>query len=363
MTLKEQLFSRKTVMELAERIQRVYPDFPKDAFVRDCVKAFGPLELKERMHHVAGMLEQHMTSDFESNLTIFTEVLKNIEESMFVYGAIQRYIERNGNNDVYVDLALRKLGEFTEAFSAEFAIRPFFNNYPDKTLAIVQEWASSDNYHIRRLASEGSRPGLPWAQHINIDYKDGAKCLDKLYYDDMRYVTRSVANHLNDIAKIDPMYVIDTLKRWISSNKQEAKEMDYIIHHSLRTLIKQGHPLALEMIGYGSTPKIEISPIELDPTRLVIGETLAFTIQLEAKETVDLLLDYIITYPTKHGRTTEKVYKWMTIKAVKGKSYTLSGKRPFKHLSTRTMRPGTHQIAIQINGTKLQEITFELYEE
>jgi 3-methyladenine DNA glycosylase AlkC len=47
-----------------------------------------------------------------------------------------------------------------------------------------------------------------------LDYKRTIEILDNLYFDKSRYVTRSVANHLNDISKIDGDLVVDVLEKW-----------------------------------------------------------------------------------------------------------------------------------------------------
>jgi|TARA_Y100001960_G_C14734217_1_gene859374 3-methyladenine DNA glycosylase AlkC len=44
----------------------------------------------------------------------------------------------------------------------EFAIRTFLKNFPEKTMEYIQIWSKNENYHVRRLASEGIRPNLPW---------------------------------------------------------------------------------------------------------------------------------------------------------------------------------------------------------
>lgn len=73
---------------------------------------------------------------------------------------------------------------------------------------------TQQNQHQKRLTSEGLRPKLPWAIGITLDYREGAKPLENLYYDSGRYVTRSVANHLNDISKMEPSYVLSRLNEW-----------------------------------------------------------------------------------------------------------------------------------------------------
>lgn len=122
------------------------------------------------------------------------------------------------------------------------------NEFPEETFERIKKWSKSDHYHQRRLASEGTRPSLPWCIKIDLDYKKPLEILDSLYADKTRYVTRSVANHMNDISKKDPKLVIETLKRWNSEGKQDIKEMDFIISHSLRTLVKDGNKDALKLL-------------------------------------------------------------------------------------------------------------------
>ena len=112
----------------------------------------------------------------------------------------------------------------------------------------MKQWSKSDHYHFRRLASEGTRASLPWGIKINLDYKKPIEILDGLYYDNTRFVTRSVANHMNDISKKDASLVLDILKKWKDSKKQNKKEMDFIISHSLRTLVKDGNKEALDFL-------------------------------------------------------------------------------------------------------------------
>jgi 3-methyladenine DNA glycosylase AlkC len=122
------------------------------------------------------------------------------------------------------------------------------NEFETETFEQMKLWSKSDHYHLRRLASEGTRASLPWGIKINLDYKKPIEILDDLYYDSTRFVTRSVANHMNDISKKDAVLVLDTLKRWKDSKKQNTKEMDFIISHSLRTLVKDGNKEALNFL-------------------------------------------------------------------------------------------------------------------
>jgi 3-methyladenine DNA glycosylase AlkC len=176
-------------------------------------------------------------------------------------------------------------------------------------------------------------------------------------------VTRSVANHLNDISKIDPLFVLNKLRTWAQSNKQDRKEMGYIIQHSLRTLVKKGHPQTLLFLGFKPNPRINIIDFTLSSNQIHKGDVQEFELVFDAHETTNILIDFIVTYPTKHKRTTNKVYKLMTIKAEQGKRYPIKGRRKFDDMSTRKIYPGTHKIEIQINGKIVVSEEFDVLDE
>lgn len=159
----------------------------------------------------------------------------------FIYAPYGYFVSTYGCNEEYLSISLDALHDLTKRFSVEGPIRVFLNTFPRETLACMNDWVTDEHYHVRRLVSEGTRPLLPWAQRINIEYTQGIPLLDVLYYDPTRFVTRSVANHLNDISKKDPDLVVFILKRWKKESKQNPKEMNYIIKHALRTAIKDGH--------------------------------------------------------------------------------------------------------------------------
>ena len=350
MTLKEELFNRETVQVLADLIKNVYGPFDEKEFVNECERSFSPLELKERMSSVREQLYHYLPKDYIESVEILSEALSHRKQGGFIFGSVLEYIEAYGCTDEHVDYSLNKLGELTSALSSEFAVRPFFNKYPEKTLSIFEKWSRSDDFQIRRLASEGARPSLPWAMKINVDYKLASRQLDNLYYDTERFVTRSVANHLNDISKIDPLFVIEKLSQWQKEEKQKQEELDYIFNHSLRTLIKKGHPETLELLGYNLNPSIEVGGISFVKENITIGENLEFKFNINSLEDTKLMIDYTIYYPSNTKRRNRKTYKLKVIEALKENSYEVKGKRSFKEISTRKMKPGLHEIEVQING-------------
>ncbi len=349
-TLKEELFNRDSVTLLGSQISKIDSTFPITEFVQTCLLQFPKQELKERMTQVTKALIEYLPNNYPSNLVLLDEAISNGPNGMFIYGSVLEYIETVGCTEDYLDLSLEYIGIFTKKLSGEFAIRAFLNQFPIKTLSKIMEWSLSEDYHRRRLASEGVRPSLPWAKKINIDYKEGSLSLHNLYYDSERYVTRSVANHLNDISKIDPDFVLNTLLKWRKEDKQDPKELEYIINHSLRTLVKKGHPKTLEFLGYKMDPNIFISGFSLDKSTIHIGDKLGFMCTIKSNENTKLIIDYKVIYPTKLGKTTSKVYKKGVLEVEKDVEYRVSGTRSFKPISTRTFYEGKHRIELQING-------------
>ena len=185
--------------------------------------------------------------------------------------------------------------------------------------------------------------------------------LDNLYVDKTRFVTRSVANHLNDIAKLDASLVIETLKRWKASKKQNEKEMDFILSHSLRTLVKDGNAEALELLGYSSTPSIEVHNFQIESAELRIGESLTFSFEIKAKKDEALMVDYVLYFQTKTGKLSPKVHKIKKLNIQKNKPVNISKKHPFRvNMTTRKLYAGEHRLVLQINGQAYGEVIFYL---
>ena len=99
-------------------------------------------------------------------------------------------------------------------------------------------WSKDENECIRRLASEGCRPALPWGQALTGFKKDPAPILPilrQLKADPSLHVRKSVANNLNDISKTHPDLVMELAKDWYGKNAYT----DWIVKHGCRTLLKK----------------------------------------------------------------------------------------------------------------------------
>jgi len=368
-SLKDELFNPTKVAQIAHEIQEVHNSFNVEGFVQDTVDKFPELELMARIYHIREMLKKYLPEEYVESTNILLKALpseldpskRDDDFGDFIYAPYSNFVVSYGCSEAYVDFSLEALREMTKRFSVEFSIRDFINVFPDETLAMLEVCAVSDNYHERRLASEGLRPKLPWAKKLTIDYTLPLQHLELLYSDKTRYVTRSVANHLNDIAKIDAPLVIETLKRWQASKKQEPKEMAFIVSHALRTLVKQGNEEALAMLGYVKKPPIEVGDVVLKSSTIQIGEALEFELVLLAKDEAMLMVDYIVHFCTKAGKLSPKVHKLKKISLKKDEKILLSKRHPFKaNMSTRTLYAGEHLLEVQINGTIVHSERFEL---
>jgi len=368
-SLKDELFNPAKVQKIASEIQAVYADFKQEKFKAEVASLFPQLKLKERINHIRDMLAKYLPDDYREATDILLNALPEELDTNkydndfgdFIYAPYSQYVAAFGCNREDLSFSLQALREMTKRFSVEYAIRDFINNYPEETLSVLEECSLSSNYHERRLSSEGLRPKLPWAKKIKTAHNKALLILDNIFYDKTRYVTRSVANHLNDISKIDPLLVIATLKRWKASEKQESKEMDYIISHALRTLVKEGNKDALELLGYLQDPAIDINDFELKNINVHIGETLHFHFDLKANEACKLLIDYIIYFQTKNARPSSKIYKIKKLSLKKDQILKIEKRHFFKaNMSTKKLYKGEHKVELQINGKLYASEVFHL---
>jgi 3-methyladenine DNA glycosylase AlkC len=358
-SLKDQLYNPNKVAFLSAKVKMAHHDFDHEAFQKEINLQLPDLELKARMHAIAAALKNHLPMDYRTATNIIINALPApLDETKsdndfgdFIYAPFAHFVVSNGCNANDLMFSLAALKEITKRFSVEFAIRPFLNHFPDETLKELENWAADKNYHVRRLASEGTRPKLPWAEKINISIEATLPILNLLFSDQTRYVTRSVANHLNDISKINPELVLSLLQQWQEKGIQAGKEMDFIKTHALRSLVKSGHNKTLTYLGFAATNNVVLKNLE-HSNSISIGENLAFSFALFAEEDLDLLIDYILYFCNKAGKTSnKKVFKLKKIALKSGIEQRISKKHPFKaNMSTRKLYPGLHRIEIQVNG-------------
>jgi 3-methyladenine DNA glycosylase AlkC len=237
----------------------------------------------------------------------------------------------------------------------------FLQDDLDRTLSIIKKWTVNENAHIRRLASEGTRPRLPWAVRVKTLLEKPSHCfpiLQDLKADNEKYVQKSVANHLNDISKDHPEIMLQLVKSWDNTNQSTQ----WIIRHAARTLVKKGNRQALALFGAGRKPQINLRKFALNTSRLQLGDNLEFELELVscAKKEQQLIIDYRIHYVKASGHTSPKVFKLKTATLKPGQPLTLRKKHPVKNFTTRKHYSGRHLIELLINGRSINSLPFQL---
>lgn len=364
-TLKESLFNEESVAGFAAAIQGVYPVFDVEAFLAGVFdEAWPGRALMERMRHVTTVLHAGLPADYQKAAALLIEAAPRLPGGGFIDMVPCDYAAVYGLDDLAASIPL--LEEATKLTSAEFAIRPFIEKYPAPMMAQMLAWAGHEHAGVRRLASEGCRPRLPWGIRLQGLVEDPAPILpilEKLKHDPEESVRRSVANNLNDISKDHPGVVLDLLRRW---NAAEAghKEIEWITGHALRTLVKAGDPRALELLGYPADPQITVRQVRVEPQRVAIGQAVTLTYELESTGETDqnLMVDYVVYLLRANGQQTAKVFKHKKITLEPGQAVQIQKKQSFRPVTTRRYYPGAQAIAPQINGRQFERVEFELVE-
>ena len=350
------LYNEELIVSLSHKLKANYGKFDSDRFRKSIFSEdWNQKGLKERMMHIAVTLHKFLPSDYRKSIKILKPVSSHFKgfEYMFFPGYVELY-----GLDRYEE-SISALEHFTEFSSSEFAVRPFIKKYNNRMMKQMEIWAESSNHHIRRLASEGCRPRLPWAMALSEFKKKpdpALKVLEKLKNDESEYVRRSVANNLNDISKDNPCILVDVAKRWIGKNK----DTDKLVKHACRTLLKQGNPEILGMFGIVKPSHISIEQFVVQKSAK-IGENLAFSFILKTDKCKlgKLRIEYAIDFMKSNGKLSRKLFK-VSESDYSGQNKVVTKHHSFKYISTRKYYTGIHGLAVIVNGQELANDNFVL---
>jgi 3-methyladenine DNA glycosylase AlkC len=258
------------------------------------------------------------------------------------------------------ETSVSALEQFTKYSSSEFAVRAFILKDEPKMMDQMLNWASHEDEHIRRLASEGCRPRLPWATTLTTLKKNPTPILpilEKLKRDPSLYVRKSVANNLNDISKDQPHLLKQIVREW----KGQHPNTDWILKHASRSLLKKGDVEALQLFGYTSAAHIFIQNFTLSSAQLSLGDTLTFTFNVinESSESQNLRIEYGIDFMKANGKQARKIFH-LSQKTYSCGTTHLTKEHILKNLSTRKHYEGMHGICILVNGEEKANAEFTL---
>ena len=334
-------------------------------------------ELKQRCTHIATVLRNFLPPDYKEAIAKILELLDYEEKTqpdfaviddakfglMLDYGWIlDNFVEQYGLDDY--ETSIKAIERITQFASCEFSVRPFIIKYPDKMMAQMLAWSKHEHWGVRRLSSEGCRPRLPWAMALPKLKENPAPIipiLENLKNDVSKFVRLSVANNLNDIAKDNPEIVIGLVRKW----QGQSENIDWIIKHGCRTLLKQGNVEAMEIFGFGSAIKnIRIEDFRISTPKVKIGNSLEFTFKLlnNNQRKTNIRLEYGVYYQKVNGTLSKKVCKISEKEYAENSVTQIIRKHSFKVVTTRVLHLGLHQVSIIINGNEFEKYDFELIE-
>ena len=358
--LLKNMYNREYLHRLATTIQAEYSSFEVEEFIESIMdETWANLELKGRIRQITVNLQKYLPENYSEALGIIDKVIKSYGSWLEGFGIyFPTFVEIYGQDEKNWDLSMAALERYTCYASAEFAVRPFIINHEERMMAQMFEWSKHENEHVRRLASEGCRPALPWGQAL-VKFKQDPSpilpILEQLKEDPSQYVRKSVANNLNDISKTHPDLVAKLAKEWHG----KSENLDWIVKHACRTLLKKGHRDVLEIFGFNDVA-IGVKDFELNKTSASIGAEIAFFFTISTKEATKVRLEYGIDFVKANGSRNRKIFQIseVTLKANQTKTYEKP--HSFADLSTRKHYVGTHSITLIVNGEERGTLDFEL---
>ncbi len=357
------LFNKAHLQRLSKALLAADPNFDAATFNK-LMPQLEPLEMKGRVQLIRDELFARLPSSYTKAVQIFLLSVRKEKLSGFDLWPYTEFVQTYGLK--HLKISLDALKELTMHFTSEWAIRPFLKAHPKEALAYLEKCSKDKETNVRRWASEGSRPRLPWGERLPDFIKDPSattQILENLKFDSELFIRKSVANHLNDIAKDNPLFVIRILKDWKkSAGAQHTEKIDWIIRHALRSLIKAGNPMALQLIGVSKETRVELRNFKIDKKNVKLGDriTFNFSIHSQSKKDQKIVIDYIIHFVKANGKTAPKVFKLKTLELPANKHIQILKNHHLKKISTRVFYAGVHKLEIQVNGQVLNSCQWKL---
>lgn len=360
------LLNPALVQEAASHLRRHWRGFDAAAFTAQATQGLEALEMKARAMQICAALEATLPEDFDRAAGLLESALApmlgdevagpaglkhGLESGLrgWILWPAGEYVARRGL--VQPERALSALHAITQRFTAEFAIRPLIVQHPALCFTTLQSWTADPSAHVRRLVSEGSRPRLPWGLRLQALVKDPSPTLPllrALQDDHSEYVRRSVANHLNDIAKDHPALVATWVKEHLTDAPAARRAL---LKHASRTLVKQGHAPTLKAWGLGAD-FAGTATLTVAPALVAVGDKVQLTLSLTsiAKKAQTLVVDYAVHHVKADGSTSAKVFKGWSLSLPPGGSVTLQKLHSMRPITTRRYHAGQHGVTVQVNG-------------
>ena len=352
------IFDVARIEKFAADTKVVWPGFDDAGFRAHAMNGLDDLGIMQRMRQIASAYDRTLPQDYETALAVLRDMAPSIQLG-FAGIVLSEFVLMRGLDDF--QRSMEALAFFTRFGTSEFAIRPFIERDPGAALSVMHGWTEDENEHVRRLASEGARPRLPWSFHLKALIADPElvlPILERMKADPSLYVRKSVANHLNDISKDHPDWLIGRMLDW----DQSAPETGWIVKQALRTLVKKGDARALELIGASGKAEVLVDDFSVVPRNVSLGGkvTISARVKSSGSRMQKIVADYAVHYVKANGKSSRKVFKLKLIDLAPGESVDLSISQTIRDFSTRTHHAGWHKVELMLNGETVGETGFEL---
>ncbi|GAB3836519.1 hypothetical protein ACFFMR_00010 [Micromonospora andamanensis] len=361
-------FTGEAARLLGGQIRTVLPTFNVDGYADEVDRRIPGKELKDRVLVLAEGLRSRLPARYVDAVEVLVSILgdelgegEGMFNTSWYLMPVARFVEEYGLDDP--DASLDALTEITKRHTGEYAIRPFIDQHYDTTMKRISAWSVDSSPNVRRLASEGTRPRLPWARTLTRFVEDPQpvlKILEPLRSDPSEYVRKSVANNVNDITRDSPAIALDTVRRWL--RESPTPQTNWIVRHGLRTLVKKGNQEALTLLGATGGEHVEVVALRCSPASVRIGDKVM--LRLDVENTDDrphsVTLDYVVHHVRSGGRSIPKVFKLARVDLAAGERRSIEKAHPMREIATRRYYPGEHLVDIQVNGLVKATGSFEL---
>ncbi|WP_276132123.1 DNA alkylation repair protein [Polluticoccus soli] len=361
---KDVFFKAGFIDEFSDALAHVMPAFDKRSFAHKVFdKEWKNKELKQRVRHIATVLHTVLPKHFPDAASTIVALVEHLQQKVksvsFGYMCLPEYIEVYGID--YYKESVAAMEEVTKFMSCEFAVRPFIVKYGDKMMTKMMAWAKHKHPRVRRLATEGCRPRLPWAMALPAFKKDPSAILtilEQLKADKDIWVKKSVANNLNDMSKDNPEFTLSVIKTW----KGDDPNTNWIIKHASRTLLKQGHTELMELFGFKKDKALKLERFTIHTPKVKMGKELVFSFDISngSKQQKMVRLEYGMYYNRANGSMSKKVFKISEREYMAGETYSVTRKQSFKPITTRAYYPGLHKVSVIVNGHEMMDAEFSL---
>jgi len=359
----DELIDPGVVAKLRDSLRAVAPGLQLSALT-EAERAVPGKRLRDRVNIVRDALLDDVPAGFPAAQRIVVDVLTVPQFGGWVIWPTSEFVTARAlesGSTADFDTAMDVLAQLTIGLSSEFAVRDLLIDRPERALGIMRSWTDHENEHVRRLATEGSRAYLPWARRVPwiIAHPDTTRgIIDAIYRDPAEYVRRSVANHLNDLSRIDPALVAAIGRDW---HEEPDANTPWVLRHGLRTLVKKGDPEALLLLGF-TGDALRVDRPHLSDSTVRQGGTLEFSAVVTNDGSTDATaaIDYSIGFLRANGSVSSKTFKLTSRRLAPGERVVVRKTHSFKPITTRTYYPGRHDVTVQANGNRSPSAAFSL---